>query len=457
MEAGPGLTGCTEDIPPSRGSGRTTKKNHLSLTPQQELVLLFGENCMNKKIGSYLKVKMSMAEAWERLDMLYDDPLILTRELIKEVLEYSEIKDQEYGKLFEYYCTVEHVIKEADKTGIGTVFLEAYNIYEMTHPLPPREAELWREATGRVQPKDLSPIFITFVRERLEWSANQSHEVRRIPPKPIPPPASTTWSESERKKVNKGKRNADQTLIHKSVRNEPPRPGQQPGQGKAGVQTQLKIKRDCDAPPPPGHTRRSCACEACQAGRAQDDQPVPAAQDSAESMEVNSDGSPEKWPHFDGTYAGYPAFKREWKSMLKRFRQQISQEETLRIFRRKCLNNPQAGLIGKVESMSEAWAILDAIFSDPTTDARKLIKGFKALPGIRTKKDQRQLYTLIQGVIDEAIRQESEDLLLTPSEIGKMLRPLPQRERDHWFMTRVSSAPEAIAETFIAFINDQRE
>ncbi len=208
---------------------------------------LFGENCMNKKIGSYLKVKMSMAEAWERLDMLYDDPLIFTRELIKEVQEYSEIKDQE--KLFEYYCTVELVIKEADKAGIGTVFLEAYNIYKMTHPLPPREAELWREATGRVQPEDLSSIFITFVRERLEWSANQSHEVRRIPPKPIPPPASATRSESERKKVNKEKRNADQILIHKSVRKEPPRPSQQPGQGKAGVQTQLKIKRYCDAPP----------------------------------------------------------------------------------------------------------------------------------------------------------------------------------------------------------------
>jgi hypothetical protein len=81
--------------------------------------------------------------------------------------------------------------------------------------------------------------------------------------------------------------------------------------------------------------------------------------------------------------------------MRKRFRQQISQEETLRIFRRKCLNNPQAGLIGKVESMSEAWAILDGIFGHPMTDARKLIEGFKALPRIRTKKDQHELYTLI--------------------------------------------------------------
>jgi hypothetical protein len=36
-----------------------------------------------------------------------------------------------------------------------------------------------------------------------------------------------------------------------------------------------------------------------------------------------------------------------------------------------------------------------------------------------------------------------------------MLRPLPQRERDRWFTTRVNSAPEAVAGSFIAFIKDQ--
>ena len=71
-------------------------------------------------------------------------------------------------------------------------------------------------------------------------------------------------------------------------------------------------------------------------------------------MRVNSDKPFEEWPRFDGTCAGYPAFKREWKSKRKRLRQQISQEEALRIFRKKCLGSPQAGLIGKAGSMSEA-------------------------------------------------------------------------------------------------------
>jgi hypothetical protein len=174
-------------------------------------------------------------------------------------------------------------------------------------------------------------------------------------------------------------------------------------------------------------------------------------------MRVNSDKSFEEWPRFDDTCAGYYAFRREWKSKRKRLRQQISQKEALRIFRKKCLGNPQAGLIGKAESMSEAWAMLDGVFGDPTADAKRLIEEFKTLPGVRSKKNQRELYALIQDVIDEAIRQESEDLLLTPIEIGMMLRPLPQWERDCWFTRRVNSAPEAIAGAFIAFIEDQWE
>ncbi len=214
----PWFDGTYRGYPAFKRKWQDYEKNHLSLTPQQDRVQLLRENCMSKEIGSYVRVKRSMSEAWERLDMLYDDPLIFTRELVKEVLEYSEIKNQEYEKLFNYYCTVEHVIKEADRAGVGKVLLEVFNIYKMTHPLPPREAELWREATARLHPEDLSPIFIAFVRERLEWSANQAQKVRKTPPKPIPPPASATRSENERKKATKGKRNADQTPLHKSVR-----------------------------------------------------------------------------------------------------------------------------------------------------------------------------------------------------------------------------------------------
>jgi hypothetical protein len=81
---------------------------------------------------------------------------------VREVLEYSEIKDPEYEKLFNYYCTVEHVIKEANKAGVGITFFDYRNIDEMTHLLPPREAELWRAAKARTHPEDLGPIFVDF-------------------------------------------------------------------------------------------------------------------------------------------------------------------------------------------------------------------------------------------------------------------------------------------------------
>jgi hypothetical protein len=103
----PWFDGTYREYPAFKRKWQDYEKNHLSLTTQQDRVQLLREKCMSKEIGNYIKVKGSMPEAWERLDMLYDDPLIFTRELVREVLEYSKIKDPEYEKLFNYYCTVE--------------------------------------------------------------------------------------------------------------------------------------------------------------------------------------------------------------------------------------------------------------------------------------------------------------------------------------------------------------
>jgi hypothetical protein len=196
----PWFDGTYREYPAFKRKWQDYEKNHLSLIAQQERVHLLREKCMSKEIGNYIKVKGSMPEAWERLDMLYDDPLIFTRELVREVLRHSKIQDPEYEKLFNYYCTVEQVIKEADKAGVKKTFFFFSNIDEMTCPLPPREAELWRAAKARTQPENLGQIFVDFVRERVEWSANQSQGMRKKLPKSIPPPTSVAKGPQRKKK-----------------------------------------------------------------------------------------------------------------------------------------------------------------------------------------------------------------------------------------------------------------
>ncbi len=100
---------------------------------------LFRENCLHEKTADRLKRAESMAAAWLVLDTLFDDPLQFTKDLMGDILAYAKMKDYEYEKLFDYYSMVQYTIDEADKANRGNMFLIAYNIDEMTRPLPPRE------------------------------------------------------------------------------------------------------------------------------------------------------------------------------------------------------------------------------------------------------------------------------------------------------------------------------
>ncbi len=77
-----------------------------------------------------------MAAVWVVLDTLFDDPLQFTKDLMGDILTYAKMKDYEYEKLFDYYSMLQYTIDEADKANRGTMFLIAFNIDEMSRPLP---------------------------------------------------------------------------------------------------------------------------------------------------------------------------------------------------------------------------------------------------------------------------------------------------------------------------------
>jgi hypothetical protein len=59
----PWFDGTYRGYPAFKRKWQDYEKNHLSLTPQQDLVRLFRENCMDQRIANYIRAKMSMSEA----------------------------------------------------------------------------------------------------------------------------------------------------------------------------------------------------------------------------------------------------------------------------------------------------------------------------------------------------------------------------------------------------------
>jgi hypothetical protein len=71
------------------------------------------------------------------------------------------------------------------------------------------------------------------------------------------------------------------------------------------------------------------------------------------------------WPYFDGTFTGYPAFKRKWQSYYRNHHQLTPQRELVQLFRENCLHEKTADRLKRAESMAAAWVVLDTLFDDP--------------------------------------------------------------------------------------------
>ncbi len=75
------------------------------------------------------------------------------------------------------------------------------------------------------------------------------------------------------------------------------------------------------------------------------------------------------WPYFDGTFTGYPAFKRKWQSYYRNHHQLTPQRELVQLFRENYLHEKTADRLKRAESMAAAWGVLDTssmtLYSSP--------------------------------------------------------------------------------------------
>ncbi len=128
----PYFDGTLKEYPKFRRRWPTFQDLYHKATPQRELVNLFRENCLEKKVADRLRCKETMAGCWRVLDPFYSRPTQYAQDLIVETL------------------------------------LTQANIALMEHPLPTREIEEWRSRQARYAPRYHADAFVEFVDNREE-------------------------------------------------------------------------------------------------------------------------------------------------------------------------------------------------------------------------------------------------------------------------------------------------
>jgi len=139
-------------------------------TPQRELVNLFRENCLEKKVADRLRCEETMAGCWRVLDPFYSRPTQFEQDLMSEITATKRIQFSEYEKLFEYYALLRANITEAKKANLMEALLTQASVALMEQPLPAREVEEWRGRQAKYAPHHHADAFVEFVEDREEWA-----------------------------------------------------------------------------------------------------------------------------------------------------------------------------------------------------------------------------------------------------------------------------------------------
>jgi hypothetical protein len=159
----PYFDGMLKEYPKFRRRWHTFQNLYHNETLQRELVNLFRENCLEKKVADRLRCEETMAGCWRVLDPFYSRPTQFAQDLMSEVTATKRIQYSEYERLFKYYALLRGNITEAKKASFMELLLMQANIALIEQPLPARELEEWRGRQAKYDPRYHADAFVEFV------------------------------------------------------------------------------------------------------------------------------------------------------------------------------------------------------------------------------------------------------------------------------------------------------
>ncbi len=71
------------------------------------------------------------------------------------------------------------------------------------------------------------------------------------------------------------------------------------------------------------------------------------------------------WPVFDGRYASYPRFRKEWRAYRGTYHSAVNDDLAARTLRDKCLKGDTLQMVSHLDDLQEMWETLDTCYERP--------------------------------------------------------------------------------------------
>jgi hypothetical protein len=110
------------------------------------------------------------------------------------------------------------------------------------------------------------------------------------------------------------------------------------------------------------------------------------------------------WPTFDGRYANYPQFKREWAAYRETYHSVVNDDLAAKTLSEKCVKGNALRMVSHLDDLQEIWDTLDTCYDRPEKymeEALRPIMEFRKYKAVDSGA-VREFYSILRAAIKGA-------------------------------------------------------
>jgi hypothetical protein len=160
------------------------------------------------------------------------------------------------------------------------------------------------------------------------------------------------------------------------------------------------------------------------------------------------------WPTFDGWYASYTRFKREWRAYRETYHSVLNDDLATKTLREKCVKGNAFKMVSHLDDLREIRDTLDTCFERPEKYMEETLRPIVELRKYKATDSSavREFYSVLRAAIKGARSIGRLSLLINDQTVPRIMSKMPYTDWKEWAKKRPEWMGEDLGPTFEKFV-----
>jgi hypothetical protein len=160
------------------------------------------------------------------------------------------------------------------------------------------------------------------------------------------------------------------------------------------------------------------------------------------------------WLTFDGRYANYPRFKREWVAYREMYHSVVNDDLAAKTLREKCVKGDALRMVSHLDDLQEMWDTLDTCYERPEKYMEEVLRPIVEFRKYRVFDSGavREFYSILRAAIKGARGIGRLDLLINDQTVPRIMGRMPYTHWREWAIKRPEWVQEDLGVAFERFV-----